>query len=175
MANPVNLWTNSTDARYKEWIDAKRPEEMIQKYKTHADFTLALRAMEASHPVLERFGSGMIGEVGDIPCFIGVLVDATGNAETSLVVADEDDESKMYHLKSYGTQGKELAAAFVCCFPEANFLYQNTKSGSGAPQRMILITKDPNGKMSIHKHVMTLSILKEFFVAGEREFFVGCT
>jgi hypothetical protein len=173
MSRSLKLWDDVANQKYNEWIAAKCPSEMIEKYKNDPNYSLALRALEASHPVLEKFGSGMIGEAGDIPCFIGFSVDTQGNAQSMLVVADEDDEEDMNHLQCSGTEGKELAAAFICCFPEANFLYQKTPTEP--PRRMILITKDQDGKMSIHKHCMTLAILKEFYESGQKEFFVGCT
>ena len=89
----------------------------------------------------------------------------------SLVVADENTEDEMHHLRSYGETAKNLAAAFIMDFEDANFLY---KQGMEMPGPIFLLYASEYGK-SNDKCILCLSNLKHLVQKGITTFNVACS
>ena len=173
--------------KYLEWMRASETEHLIQCAFEKPGVRLALKCVEAASPVLERFGCGIIADSGDVPCFLQVSMNrglpgslkehsSGGGIGASLVVAEEEDPDRMHHLKCYGEDAKNLAAAFVLDFPDANFLYQPSTSAAAAdmPKRMFLLVPDKQFPQQMAHHVMTFNNLKQLIEEGTTSFYVAC-
>ncbi len=94
-------------------MEATSPEPLILEASKKKGFKMALKAIEAASPVLKKFGCGMITGVGDVPCFLQVSVDSSGNVGTSLVISDKETGDAIHHLNCHGEDATKLAAAFA--------------------------------------------------------------
>lgn len=158
--------------KWAKWIKCTSPELLIKEASSQKGFKLALKFIESAHPVLVKFGCGMIADVGEVPCFL--QVSTVGKSfGTSLVVAEEKTEADIHHLQCHGDDAKNLAAAFIMDFEDANFLYQ--ENSQEMPKRMFLLVPSSINPQKMDQYVMCLSNLKNLVIEGLNSFHVGCS
>ncbi len=163
----------SSSVEYQKWMQATSAESLIQEASSKKGYKLALKAIEAASPVLQKFGCGMITGVGDIPCFLQISVEvATGNAETSLVMLPEkEDGDPVHHLTCYGEDAKKLAAAFALDYENANFIYMNDQNEA---KRLMILTPSTINRDKMDTSIMCLSNLRYLISKDITSFHVGC-
>ncbi len=203
-------------SQYEKWmapgctpdklIDAaRRPKK--QQHSRSRNFHLAQKTIEAATPVLQKFGQGIITNVGDVPCFLLITMDTAAatnnNVQCSLNVVRPVENRPSFEAQAHtetqtradanaadtayegslalicsGEQAKDLAAAFILDFPDANFLYVNT---TGEPKRLFLLSHDraktkmqlPAGKKS-SSSPMTFRYVQSLLEKQIYQFHVGC-
>lgn len=159
-----NIWI-SEKKLYDKWISCVNIDTLFDD--TRDGYKLAIKTIEAAGPVMKLFGSGMIAMTGDIPCFLEFTVDVNENVSASLVVANDDDDS-MHHLKCSGMHAKQLAAAFILDFPDANFLTR--ASETDLPKRLFLVTDKKTSSKPSKTSIMSFQTLRDLLEHGYEDF-----
>jgi hypothetical protein len=172
MALALALVHSPDEDKYEKWITCASTDVLIREAAGRKGIKLAQKCVEAASPVLAKFGCGMIAGVGDIPCFLQVSSMSNGSGlGASLVVADEQTEETMHHLKCTGEDAKKLAAAFALDFEDANFLYRDKDEAT--KRLFFLVENAANGKKR-DQHIVSLSTLRSLVESGVTSFPGGC-
>jgi len=153
---------------YDEWMSMDATfHNITEKKKDQKGIRVAIKALEASLPILMQFKNAMIAEPGDIPFFLNIHTNGK-DVTASLVIANEETEEKMKRLTCHGDDAKLLAACYANDFQDAEFL---TSSFSLQDIKRIMIYPK-EGKM-IHSKVVPMSVgnLKHLLSKGNIENF----
>jgi len=123
MWNPLN--------HADRWLQ-NSAEDLISKNKgKHQNWLSALTTVDAATPSLSKVGEGYLSEDGDIRVFLFLMLDEKSKDVLCSIVtpgstqdpSDPSDPSQEFQvrLQVSGDTARDLAASFMCDFPNALF------------------------------------------------------
>lgn len=102
---------------HTRWLTMSR-EGLVSSARTHPDWPLANKAIDALTMALAKTKEIIIAEEGDIPFFIHVLTQGENGTRASLITPGDAD-SVSERLDCEDAECKDLIAAFLVEFPNA--------------------------------------------------------
>lgn len=101
----------------KRWLN--ETIENLQSYKSSkADEVLYDRFIDLGLPVLRKYKSGFLAEMGDI--LVCLLIHVMENSDVRVEVCNIDDQGELKsRLEATGQQAIEVIKSFLCDFPSS--------------------------------------------------------